>query len=83
MIQKVGRVSGSHSGSVAGSRPNVRIVHLNGAALRALAEGDLAAAETRSPVALSPYLAGPQCRALWRMRSEQCAATEDGVVEMR
>jgi RimJ/RimL family protein N-acetyltransferase len=55
-----------------GSRPNVRIVHLNGAAFRALAQGDLAAAETVSPVSLSPYLAGPQCRGLWRMRSAQC-----------
>ena len=25
-----------------------------------------------SPVPLSAYLAGPQCRGLWRMRSEQC-----------
>lgn len=67
-------MSGSHSdsGSVTGSIPNIRIVHLNGAAFRALAEGDVAAAEAVSPVALSPYLAGPECRGLWRMRSEQC-----------
>jgi RimJ/RimL family protein N-acetyltransferase len=63
---------GRAPGSVAGSRPDVRIVQLNGPAFRALARGDLAAAETVSPVALSPYLAGPECRALWRMRSEQC-----------
>lgn len=52
--------------------PGVRIVHLNGAAFRALARGDLAAAEAVSPVPLSVYLAGSQCRGLWRMRSEQC-----------
>jgi RimJ/RimL family protein N-acetyltransferase len=54
------------------SRPEVRIVHLNGAALRALAEGDLAGAAAVSPVPVSPYLAGPQCQGLWRMRSAQC-----------
>ena len=52
--------------------PDVRIVHLTGAAFRALADGDLAAAEAVSPVPLSAYLAGPECQGLWRMRSEQC-----------
>jgi RimJ/RimL family protein N-acetyltransferase len=47
-------------------------VHLNDAAFRSLAQGDLAAAEAASPVPLSAYLAGPQCQGLWRMRSEQC-----------
>jgi RimJ/RimL family protein N-acetyltransferase len=51
---------------------DVRIVHVDGTVFRALAEGDLAAAEAASPVPLSAYLAGPQCRGLWRMRSEQC-----------
>jgi RimJ/RimL family protein N-acetyltransferase len=50
----------------------VRIVHLSGAVFRALAEGDRAGAEAASPVELSDYLAGPECRGLWRMRSEQC-----------
>jgi RimJ/RimL family protein N-acetyltransferase len=58
--------------SVSAARPDVSIVHLNGTAFRALAQGDLVAAEAASPVALSAYLAGPQCRGLWRMRSEQC-----------
>jgi RimJ/RimL family protein N-acetyltransferase len=58
-------VSGSQSG------PDVRIVQLNGPAFRALAGGDLAAAEAASPVPLSPYLAGLECRGLWRMRGEQ------------
>lgn len=52
--------------------PDVRIVQLDGAALHALAVGDLAAAEAASPVTLSAYLAGPDCRGLWRMRSDQC-----------
>ncbi len=55
-----------------GERPEVRIVHLNGTVFRALAEGDLAAVEAGSPVPLSDYLTGWQCRGLWRMRSEQC-----------
>jgi RimJ/RimL family protein N-acetyltransferase len=74
VIHKAGRVNGSSAGSgpVAGPRPDIRIVQLTCAAFRALAQGDLAAAETVSPVPLSPYLAGPECRGLWRMRSEQC-----------
>jgi RimJ/RimL family protein N-acetyltransferase len=61
-----------HNGPASAAVPDVRIVHLNGTALRTLAEGDLPAAEAVSPVPLSAYLAGPQCRGLWRMRSEQC-----------
>jgi len=37
----------------------VRIVHLDAAVFRSLAEGDLEAANQASPVALSPYFAGP------------------------
>jgi RimJ/RimL family protein N-acetyltransferase len=51
---------------------NVRIVHLTGPVFHALAEGDLTAAEAASPVALSAYLAGPECSGLWRRRGEQC-----------
>jgi len=54
-----------------GSKPEVRIVHLNGTVFHALAEGDLAAAEAASPVPLSAYLAGPECGGVWRMRGEQ------------
>lgn len=53
----------------------VRIVHLGGPAFRALAAGDLAAAEALSPVPLSPYLAGPECRSVWARRARQ--ADED------
>jgi RimJ/RimL family protein N-acetyltransferase len=52
-------------------RPAVRIVHLTAAAFRALAEGDLAAANAASPVPLSDYLAGPENQGTWRMRSRQ------------
>ena len=55
--------------------PDVRIVHLTGPAFHALAEGDLAAANAVSPVPLSAYLAGPECRGVWRRRSRQ--AEED------
>jgi RimJ/RimL family protein N-acetyltransferase len=54
-----------------GDRPIVRIVHLTAAALRALAEGDLAAANAASPVPLSDHLAGPEHRGTWRRRSRQ------------
>lgn len=54
-----------------GSGPDVRIVHLTALAFRALADGDLAAANAVSPVPLSAYFAGPDWRGVWRMRSEQ------------
>lgn len=47
-------------------------MRLDGAAFHALARGDVAAADAVSPVPVSAYLAGPQCRGLWRMRSVQC-----------
>jgi RimJ/RimL family protein N-acetyltransferase len=53
--------------------PDVRIVHLNGPTFQALADGDLAAANTASPVPLSAYFAGPDWRGVWRMRSGQVA----------
>ena len=52
--------------------PTVRIVHLDGPTFRALSDGDLTAAEAVSPVPLSAYLAGPECRGLWQRRSKQC-----------
>jgi RimJ/RimL family protein N-acetyltransferase len=51
--------------------PQVRIVHLDEAAFRALAAGDLAAANAASPVPVSAYFAGPDWRGVWRMRLEQ------------
>jgi RimJ/RimL family protein N-acetyltransferase len=57
------------------STPDVRIVHLNGPAFHALAKGDLAAANAASPVPVSAYLAGPDCRGTWQRRSRQ--AEED------
>lgn len=49
----------------------IELVQLDGAALRALADGDLAAAEATAPVPLSPYLAGPDCRSVWEIRAVQ------------
>jgi RimJ/RimL family protein N-acetyltransferase len=49
----------------------VRIVHLPAAALRALADGDLQAANSASPVPLTPYFVSPEWQGTWRMRSEQ------------
>jgi RimJ/RimL family protein N-acetyltransferase len=51
----------------------VRIVHLTAPAFDALAAGDLAQANAISPVPLSTYLASPECRGTWEMRSRQCA----------
>ena len=49
----------------------VRIVHLPAAAFRALADGDLAAANAASPVPLTEYFVSPEWRGTWRRRSEQ------------
>ncbi|MGN6331196.1 MAG: GNAT family N-acetyltransferase [Motilibacteraceae bacterium] len=54
--------------------PQVQVVQLPVAVLRALADGDLPAANALSPVPLSDYLASPECTAVWRMRSEQVEA---------
>jgi len=55
-------------------QPRVRIMQLAGATFRALAEGDLAAANAASPVPLSAYLASPECSGVWHRRSRQVAA---------
>lgn len=51
--------------------PRVQILQLDPAALRALADGDREAAERTSPVPLTPYLAGPECRRTWSIRATQ------------
>ncbi|KHD77444.1 GNAT family N-acetyltransferase [Actinoplanes utahensis] len=56
------------------SRPDVRILHLTPPAFHALADGDATAAAAVIPVPVSPYLLGPECRPVWRMRAAQCDA---------
>lgn len=51
--------------------PRVDIVQLGPEALRALADGDQAAAERSAAMPLSPYLAGPECRHVWEIRAVQ------------
>jgi RimJ/RimL family protein N-acetyltransferase len=51
--------------------PDVRIVHLTGPVFRALAEGDLVGANAVSPVPVSAYVVGPECRGVWELRSRQ------------
>jgi RimJ/RimL family protein N-acetyltransferase len=51
----------------------VEIVQLDAAALRALGDGDLAAADRSSPVPLTRYLVGPECRWVWQRRASQVA----------
>jgi len=58
------------SSSKAGPQ-RVRVLHLPAAAFRALADGDLAAANTVSPVPLPEYFVSPEWRGTWRRRSEQ------------
>jgi len=53
----------------------VRIVHLDQAALTALAAGDLEAANAWSPVPLTPAFVDPEWRGTWRRRAEQVAVT--------
>ncbi|MCW6004016.1 GNAT family N-acetyltransferase [Micromonospora sp. CPCC 205371] len=49
----------------------MRIVHLTEPVFRALADGDLAAANAVSPVPLTPLFIDPTSRGVWRMRSDQ------------
>lgn len=49
----------------------VRIVHLTAPVFRALARGDLAAANAASPVPLEDFFADPEWRGVWQRRSEQ------------
>jgi RimJ/RimL family protein N-acetyltransferase len=51
--------------------PPVQILQLDPEALRALAAGDLAAANETSPVPVTPYLAGPEARRTWAIRATQ------------
>jgi RimJ/RimL family protein N-acetyltransferase len=51
--------------------PQVEVLQLDAAALRGLADGDLAAANRTSPVPLTPYLAGAECRGVWEIRAVQ------------
>jgi RimJ/RimL family protein N-acetyltransferase len=52
-------------------RRRVRIVQLPAPVFRALADGDLAAANMLSPVPLSAYFAGTEWAGVWKRRSEQ------------
>lgn len=49
----------------------VRLVQLSAAALRALADGDLAAANRASAISLTPCFVVPDWRNTWRRRSQQ------------
>jgi RimJ/RimL family protein N-acetyltransferase len=53
------------------SSQQVRIVHLPASVFRALADGDLTAANELSPVRLSPYFVSPEWRGTWKVRSRQ------------
>lgn len=60
--------------SPAVDRPEPRVVELLELvpeAIHALAAGDLVAANAVAPVPLTPYLAGPESRSTWRIRSAQ------------
>ena len=54
--------------------PTVELVELPVDAIHALAAGDLAAANSGSPVALTPNFVGPDWAGVWAMRSAQVRA---------
>ena len=54
---------------------SVRIVQLSAKAIRALADGDLEAAEGLAPVPLSPWLISEQPRSVWQRRATQVVQT--------
>lgn len=58
-----------------GAVTSVRIVHLSAEALRALADGDLAAAQSLAPVPLSPWLVSADERSVWERRATQVVQT--------
>lgn len=51
--------------------PRVAIVQLSAAALQALADGDLAAANRAAAVPLTRYFVDPDWRSTWRRRAQQ------------
>lgn len=53
----------------------VRIVQLSAEAIRALADGDLAAAQGLAPVTLSPWLISEHPRSVWQRRAAQVVQT--------
>src|SRR5215218_3936830 len=57
-----------------GTVPRVRLVQLELAALRALADGDLDAANRSSPVSLTEAFRDPRWRRVWARRADQVAA---------
>lgn len=57
--------------------PRIRIVQLDPDTLVALASGDLAAAQSSSPVELTAYLAGPESARTWRYRAKQVSESPD------
>jgi [ribosomal protein S5]-alanine N-acetyltransferase len=64
----------SSSSPKAASPKAVRFVPLPGAALAALAAGDLAAASSAAGVTLTPYFTTPEAIWLWQLRIGQIAA---------
>lgn len=55
----------------------MRIVQLDAATLRALADGDLERAQHSSPVRLTAWLAGPDSVGTWRYRALQAVETPE------
>src|SRR4051794_22552540 len=53
------------------ARPRVTIVQLPRETLNALAVGDLGRAQATSPVAITEWLGGDECRGIWQRRAQQ------------
>jgi RimJ/RimL family protein N-acetyltransferase len=67
-------VSDDHQTASSRKTRRVEILQLSPAALHALAEGDLAAANRAAPVPLTPYFVNAEELGTWRMRSRQVRA---------
>lgn len=57
--------------------PRIRIVQLDPATLQALADGDAEGARATSPVDLTDWLTGPECRRTWQYRAPQVVENPD------
>lgn len=59
------------------SRVTIRIVHLDGPALIALADGDLERAQQSAPVPLTPWLVSAEAIGTWRFRAQQAVESPE------
>lgn len=52
---------------------NITLIQLPMSVLKALADGDIVAANLGSSIEFKPYFVGPECRGTWQRRASQVA----------